>query len=82
MTTKLIGLKDFRLNLTSYTNEVETKQIRFIVFKKNKPVLEINPITQKEITLESLQKEISEAREEVKKGKVYTLDEAKKILGL
>lgn len=82
MTTKLIGLKDFRLNLTSYTEEAETKQIRFIVFKKNKPVLEINPITQKEITLESLQKEISEAREQVKKGKVYTLNEAKKILGL
>ena len=81
MTTKLIGLKEFRLNLSSYTKEVESKQIRIIVLKKNKPVFEINPITLKEFTLEGLRKDVEKARKQVRKGEVYTLEEAKKILG-
>ena len=44
MTTKLIGLKEFRLNLSKYTKQVESQKVRLIVLKKNKPVLEINPI--------------------------------------
>ncbi len=82
MVTKLIGLKEFRLNLSSYTKEVESKKVRLIVLKKNKPVLEINPITAKEFTLESLRRDIAEAREQVKKGEVYTLDEVKKEFNL
>ena len=82
MTTKLVGLKEFRLNLSSYTKEVETKQIRLIVLKKNKPVFEINPIALKEFTLEGLRKDVAEARDQAKKGEVYTLKEAKKILGV
>lgn len=80
MTTKLIGLKDFRLNLADYTKQVESKKVRLIILKKNKPVLEINPITMKEFTFEALRKDIVEAREEVKNGKVYTLEEARKML--
>ncbi len=82
MMTKLIGLKDFRLNLASYTKEVESKKVRLIVLKKNKPVLEINPIDIKEVTLENLRKDVKEAREQVKNGEVYTMDEVKKDLDL
>lgn len=82
MTTKLIGLKEFRLNLASYTKEVESGNVRLIVLKKNKPVLEINPISFKEFTLENLRKDISDARNQSKKGEVYTLEEAKEKLGL
>ncbi len=83
MTTKLIGLKEFRLNLADYTKQVESGKVRLIVLKKNKPVLEINPIKQKkEFTLDDLEQEIAEAREQVKRGEVYTLEEVKKELGL
>lgn len=82
MVTKLIGLKDFRLNLSAYTAQVESKKVRLIVLKKNKPVLEINPITAEEYTLESLRKDIAEAREQVKRGELYTLEEVKEHLGL
>ena len=76
MTTKLIGLKEFRLNLATYTKEVELKNTRLIILKKNKPVLEINPINIEEFTLENLRKVVAKAREEVKDGKLYTLAEA------
>ena len=80
MTTKLIGLKEFRLNLSAYTKEVELNNVRLIVLKKNKPVLEVNPINLKEVTLESLRKDVMESREQVKGGDVYTLKETKKEL--
>jgi PHD/YefM family antitoxin component YafN of YafNO toxin-antitoxin module len=82
MTTKLIGLKEFRLNLASYTKEVESKKVRLIVLKKNKPILEINPINIKEFTLENLRKDVGKARKQVQNGDVYTLEEAKRKLGL
>ncbi len=80
MTTKLIGLKDFRLNLATYTKEVEEGQVCLIVLKKNKPVLKINPIVSKDFTLESLKKEVAQARKEVGEGKVYSIHEVKKEL--
>jgi PHD/YefM family antitoxin component YafN of YafNO toxin-antitoxin module len=82
MNTKLIGLKEFRLNLAKYTKQVESGKVRLIVLKKNKPVLEINPIITKEYTLENLQKEINEAQEQYKNGEVYTAEEVEKELGL
>lgn len=82
MTTKLIGLKEFRLNLSKYTKQVESKKVRLIVLKKNKPVLEINPIKAKEPTLESLEKQVAESREQVKRGEVYTLEEVMKDYGI
>lgn len=78
MNTKLIGLKEFRLNLADYTKQVESGKVRLIVLKKNKPVLEINPITTKEYTLENLRKETAKAREQ----EVYTAEEVEKELGL
>ncbi len=81
MTTKLIGLKEFRLNLSKYTKQVESQKVRLIVLKKNKPVLEINPI-KKNSALEDLRKQTAEAREQYKRGEVYTLEEVKKELGL
>lgn len=82
MNTKLIGLKEFRMNLADYTKQVESGKVRLIVLKKNKPVLEINPITTKEYTLENLRKETAEAREQYKRGELYTAEEVEKELGL
>ncbi|MBU1151291.1 hypothetical protein KJ632_00515 [Patescibacteria group bacterium] len=84
MTTKLVGLKEFRLNLSSLTKEVESGKVRLIVLKKNKPVLEVNPIDSEDevYTLEDLERDIQEAREQVKRGEVRSLDEVKKDYGL
>lgn len=82
MTTKFVGLKDFRQNLSTYVKQVESGKLRLIVLNKNKPVLKVNPIELGEFTLENLYKETAEAREEVKRGEVYTLEEVRKELGL
>lgn len=82
MTTQLIGLKEFRQNLAHYTKEAKSKNKRFIVLKKNRPVLEVRALDEKQFALEQLAGEVAEAREQVKKGKVYTQNEILKEFGL
>lgn len=82
MTTQFVGLKEFRDNISGYTKKAKKMKIRFIILKKNVPVLEVKPIDEKEITLEKLAAEISEAREQIKAGKVYTQEEIMEELGL
>ncbi|EKD78679.1 MAG: hypothetical protein ACD_41C00299G0004 [uncultured bacterium] len=82
MTTRLIGLKDFRQNLASYTKTAQQKNIRYVILKKNVPVLEIKPIKPADALFERLAMEIAEARQQVKRGKVYTEDQIMKEFGL
>lgn len=46
------------------------------------PILEVTPIDKKTATLEKLAAEIAEAREQVKRGEVYTQEEIMKEFGL
>lgn len=82
MTTKFIGMKDFRTNISSYTKQAKKMNIQFIVLKKNIPVLEVKPIDEKTFALEKLAKEITKARLEIKQGKTYTQEEIMKEFGL
>lgn len=82
MTTKLIGMKEFRQNMAKYTKKARVKNIRFIILRKNVPVLEIKTIDEKEFALEKLKKEIAEAEEDIKHGRVYTQEEMMKKFGL
>ncbi len=82
MNTKIIGLKEFRQNLSAYTKQVQSKKMRLIVLNKNIPLIEVKPVEEKEFILENLREEVAEARAEVKRGEVYTLDEIEKMLGL
>lgn len=82
MTTKLIGMKDFRQNLAHYTREAREKNMRFIVLKKNVPVLEVNPIDEKSFALEKLATELDEAKKEMQKGHSYSQEEILEEFGL
>lgn len=82
MTTKLIGMKDFRQNLATYTKKAQKAQIRFIILKKNVPVLEVKPIDEKSFALEKLAEEIKEARAQYKRGEYFTQEEVMKKFGL
>lgn len=82
MTTQFLGLKEFRQNLSTYTKKAKIKNIRFIILKKNVPVLEVKPLDEKQFTLEKLAMEIAEARKQVKQGKVYTQEQIMKEFGL
>ena len=81
MTTRLVGLKDFRQNLATYTKTAQQKNFRYIVLKKNVPVLEVRSLSPKESAMEQLAVEIAEARAQVKRGKVYTQEEVAEMFG-
>ena len=81
MVTKFIGMREFRDNMAKYTKKTK-KGVRYIVLKKNVPVLDIRPIDEKQFAMERLSAEIEEARKEVREGKVYTHEEVLAHLGL
>ncbi|MDA1060653.1 MAG: hypothetical protein O3B47_02575 [bacterium] len=75
-------MKDFRQNMAKYTKESNQKQIKFIVLRKNVPVLEINPIDEKEYAYIKLSKELEESEKQIKEGKFYTQEEVMEEFGL
>jgi len=79
MKTKLVGLKELRLNLSALTKEIEEGKIRIIVLNKNKPVFEIYPIKTDIFDIGELKNEVKEARKQFKKGDVYAEDEVCKM---
>lgn len=82
MTTKLIGMKEFRQNIAKYSRKAQKEKIRFIILRKNVPVLEVKTIDEKEFALERLKKEIAEAEDDIQHGRVYTQEEMMKKFGL
>lgn len=48
----------------------------------SKPVFELTPIFKDELKFDTLAEEINEAREQIKRGEVYTEDQVYKYLGL
>ncbi|MBU2524524.1 hypothetical protein KKG71_05005 [Patescibacteria group bacterium] len=82
MQTKAIGIKKFRENITSLWKEAREKDIKYIVMHHNMPIFEVTPLKEKELIIDKLAADIAKARQEVKEGKVYTTEEAYKILGL
>lgn len=82
MITKIVGIKQFRENVTSFWREARLKNIRYIVMHHSKPILEVNPIDEDELILESVAKEVAIARTQAKKGKTYTHSQVYKKLGL
>lgn len=72
MITKIIGIKDYRENITSLWKEAREKNIRYIVMYHSKPVFEVNPLQDEDELIEILRKDIEEAREQAKKGKTVS----------
>ncbi|MAG29131.1 hypothetical protein CL632_03250 [bacterium] len=82
MTTQVIGIKEFRQNITSLWKDARKKNRRYIVMHHATPVFEVKPLTDDRLILKDLEEDIKEAREQVKRGETYTHKEALKALGL
>ncbi|MFH1789495.1 MAG: hypothetical protein ABH832_00260 [bacterium] len=82
MTTKLIGVKEFRQNITTLYKQATRNNWRFIVLNRNQPIFKIEPLNKEDAILEKLAIDIAEAREDVKKGRLFTADQIRKDLGL
>lgn len=82
MTTHFIGLKELRGSLTKVATEAKNKNRRYIVLRKNLPIFELRPLSQKDATLERLQHDLDLAEKDVRAGKFYTQEEVEKMLHL
>ncbi len=82
MTTKFIGIKDFRQNMAQYAKEASDKNMRLIILKKNVPLLEIRPIDEKEFAYQKLSDELKASASQIKKGKFYTQEQVMKEFNL
>lgn len=82
MITKLIGVREFRQNIASLYKKANKNNWRFIVLNRNKPIFKVEPLSKKDATIEKLAMDIAEAREDVKKGRVYDFEKICKELGL
>ncbi len=82
MTTKLIGIREFRQNIATLYKQATKNNWRFVVLNRNQPIFKVEPLSKKDAILEKLTIDIEEAREDVKKGRLYTADQIRRDLGL
>ena len=82
MVTKLIGIKEFRQNISTLYKKAQKNNWCFIVLNRNKPIFRVEPLSEKDVVLEELARDIAEARDDVKKGRVYDFEEVAKEVGL
>jgi len=80
MTTQIIGIKEFRQNISSLWKDAREKNRRYIVMHHSKPIFEVRPFIDDRLILEDLEKDIKEARAQVKRGEVYTTDDRRALI--
>ena len=82
MTTRFVGLKELRQNMSRISMEALKKGQRLIVLRKNEPIFELRPLSKKEKTMEQVLRDVERGREDVRMGRVYTLEEVERRFGL
>lgn len=82
MTTKTIGVREFRQNMAAYYKKALKNDWRYVVVSRNTPIYEVRPISPKVDSLEKLYKDIAEARADYKAGRFYTSDQVRKMFNL
>lgn len=82
MTTKLIGVREFRQNISALYVKAKKNNWRYVVLNRNQPIFMVEPLSKRDTAIEKLAADIAEARGEVKKGKVYDFKVICKKAGL
>ncbi len=82
MTTKFIGVREFRQNISALYEKANKNNWRFIVLNRNQPIFKVEPLNSKNATLEKIMADIKEAREDIKKGRLYTAKQIRHDLNL
>lgn len=82
MVTKMIGVKDFRQNMAKYAASGRRNGWQYLILNRNEAIFELKPLSKKEAAFKKLAAEIAEARQQVREGKVHTLEEVRRHLGL
>ena len=51
MTTKFIGVKEFRQNIAKIAKNSKKNNQRIVILNRNTPILEVRPLSNKDFTL-------------------------------
>lgn len=70
MNTKIIGIKDFRANISNYAKKAQKDSARYIIMNRNKPLFELKPFSENE-ELEEIFAEILNAKQDIRKGRIH-----------
>lgn len=82
MVTKLIGVREFRQNISTLYKKAKKNNWRFVVLNRNKPIFKVEPLSEKDSIVEKLALDVEEAREDIKKARVYDFEDICNELGL
>lgn len=82
MTTKFIGMKEFRQNMAKISAQARKKNQRLIVLRKNVPMFELRPLSKNDVQMEQFALSIQEGLEDVKAGRIYSHEQVKKMFGI
>ncbi len=74
MTTKTIGIKEFRANISDVVTKAQKGNVRYIIMNRNRPLFEVRPF-KTDATIDSLLNDIIEARNDIKKGNIYSQED-------
>ena len=81
MTTKLIGIKEFRQNISDFAKRARKGDVRFVVMNRNKPLFELKPFAKDE-EMENIFLDVIKAEKDVREGRVHSQEQIEKALGL
>jgi hypothetical protein len=79
MTTRTIGIKEFRQNISKLSEE---KNVSFIVMNHSKPVFMVEPIDEDQLILEQYADQIDRGLRESEKGNTTSAAALRKSLKL
>ncbi len=81
MTTRFIGIKEFRANISKFATSPQRRTQRLILMRNQKPIFEIKPLTARDANIESLLLRLKKSEEDIKAGRYYTQAEVMKMVG-
>lgn len=79
MTTRTIGIKEFRQNISKFSQE---KNVIYIVMNHLKPIFKVEPIDEDSLILEQFAEQINRGLKESKKRKTMSSAALRKRLKL
>jgi len=82
MTTRTIGIKAFRENMTKLHKKGKKEKICFIVMNHQEPVWRVEPIDEDQLILEKYGDQLERGLRDARAGKTFTSEEVRKHLQL
>jgi hypothetical protein len=82
MTTRFIGIKEFRQTISQLAASSRRGKERFILMRNQEPIFEIRPLSKSDATLEALSERLRASEKQIKAGGYLTQAQMEKKIGL